>query len=367
MCDPSDQEALAQTVPDRCRTATWCTDQRHQGAAGLRTMYGLSPSLPESGSSLMSMFRPVGWFLAAQLLLHPVFSPPAWAADVPRELSARTELIRRYNQLSSDTIVSVVRNDLLSEEQLLQDAGCIVLLTTLDRLNHGIAESDTVFIRLSADANVARRAEAIISERMADWQITDVSDSINDDFPLYVPLFRILGRAAVKSARGVMINSVLTFGNRSEFLNVLPFDEQTALFLMKRLNSLTSTSCCVYPGKSCVLQTLDLSGRKNLLHYYSDISTEHPGISPSTVQLMGDFIVECLNFGNERYGAPIRLEALAAAASFMNATGTDLRGVIEKRVKNDPYFVHEKDPVTIYSLTRVRYPVREAAAQILRH
>jgi hypothetical protein len=96
-------------------------------------------------------------------------------------LQEQARMLENYEHIEINTILDTIKKDLLSEDDLLQDAGCIILLKTLERLKQGDRRAEFVFAQLSGDKKVVNSAADIIDSRLLGWYNPEASEEIDDE------------------------------------------------------------------------------------------------------------------------------------------------------------------------------------------
>ena len=132
-------------------------------------------------------------------------------------LREQERMLENYGQVEFNAIIDTVKKDLLSEEALSRDAGCIILLKTLERLKAGDRNAEFIFAQLSEDKKVVNNAADIIDSRILGWNGREKAED-DDDIKIYIPLFHILGKADNKTARGTLSGHSSPFPAARKFL-----------------------------------------------------------------------------------------------------------------------------------------------------
>ena len=96
-------------------------------------------------------------------------------------LREQVRMLENYENVDINTITDTIKKDLLSEDALLQDAGCIILLKTLEGLKNNDRKSQSIFDKLSGDQKVVGSAADIIDSRLLGWYNPEESEKIDDD------------------------------------------------------------------------------------------------------------------------------------------------------------------------------------------
>ena len=283
----------------------------------------------------------------------------------PDRLREQAQLLENYEQAETNMIVDAVTQDLLSEDVLLQDAGCIILLKTLARLQEGDAEAQSIIDRLCADKKVIRAAAGIVDSRLLGWHNRECPAGNDDDFKPYIPLLHILGKADDKTAWGTLVRSFLYLHGRQDMFNGIPMREEPIAISLKRLKTIQQKLCCLYPGKDFVIEMLEKDSRYGMLDIFSDVLNENRNLSKKMKKEIKEFTADCLEYGDSKNGHVIRMKAAQVADILVKNGETDLLRKIEDLSKNDPYYVHKYDGKAGYSITVVKYPVRELCSAIL--
>ena len=78
-------------------------------------------------------------------------------------------ILEHSGNFAVNAVFNTVRKDLLSKDDLLQNAGCIILLKMLDRLANRDREAEICFSRLADDAKVVNSVASIIDMRSPGW------------------------------------------------------------------------------------------------------------------------------------------------------------------------------------------------------
>jgi hypothetical protein len=275
-------------------------------------------------------------------------------------------ILNNYETLENDTIINIVRNDLLSQDPLLQDAGCIILLKTLDRLKKDDTGAEYIFTRLAGDDSVVNCATGIIDSRLLGWYNGASSTENDGDLQIYIPLFHILGKADSKSAKGTLVRSFLCLHGRQGVFDGIPMSEDLVAISLKRLKIIGDKLCCLYPGRDLVVAMLEKNLRFNMLDVFAGVLMANKGISEKTKKEIKNFIIECMDYGDSKNGYLIRMRAVKMAGMLLNGGEKDLAWKIEDLSRNDPYYVHSYNDTSGYSITELKYPVRELSKTLIR-
>jgi hypothetical protein len=78
-----------------------------------------------------------------------------------------------------------------------------------------------------------------------------------------------------------------------------------------------------------------------------------------------DFVTDCMEYGDSKNGHLIRIKAVKVAGMLIKGGEKDMARKIEDVSKNDPYYVHKYNGKAGYSMTELKYPVREISSKIL--
>lgn len=274
-------------------------------------------------------------------------------------------LLETYKHADANTIIETVKKDLLSEDPLVQDAGCIILLKTLEGLKKDDGKSQFIFDKLSGDQKVVGSAADIIDSRLLGWYNPEGSEENEDDIRIYIPLFHILGKTDSKMARRTMARSFLYLRGYPDMLKMIPMNEELASFSLRRLKDIESKFCCLYPGRESVVDMLEKDSRYGMLDMYENylLTNNRPG--EKMKKEMKEFIIECMGYGDLKNGYVIRIKAAKLAGTLVKGGEIDLLGKIKEVSQNDPYYVHVFFSKAGYSLTELNYPVRESCSKII--
>jgi hypothetical protein len=281
------------------------------------------------------------------------------------DLREQAHILENYKTIELYSIIDVIKKDLLSENVLLQDAGCIILLTTLKKLNEGDIKAEFIFTQLSVDNKVLYAAADIIESRLLGWYGRENPDENEDDITLYTPLFQILGKADNKTARGTLVRSFLHLCGRKDILEGIPISEELVGLTIKRLQLLNEKLCCVFPGKDWVVAMLEKDSRSGMLDIFEYFLMANKKPSEKMKKEIKEFITGCLEYGDSKNGHVIRIKAAKIAGVLVQSGDQDLAQKIEDVSKNDPYYVHKYNGKAGYSMTELKYPVREICSKIL--
>jgi hypothetical protein len=285
----------------------------------------------------------------------------------PKALPEQSRILENYDAYDIHSTIEVVKKDLLSGDAMSQDAGCVILLKTLDRLKHGDKNAESVFNQLAGDKKVVFSAADIIDSRLLGWYNRENPTEGEDDIKMYAPLFHILGRADDKTAKGTMVKALLYLHGRKDILEGLPVSEDLVGLSLKKLKVISDRLCCLYPGRDYVVAMLEKDSRFTMLDIFAGVLRTHGFLSEKTKKEIKDFVIECMDYGDAKNGYQIRMKAVTMAGMFFKAGEKDLGRKIEEKAKNDPYYVHKYDNKNGYSLTEIRYPVRETGSKVLPH
>ena len=273
-------------------------------------------------------------------------------------------MLANYGHIEFNAIIDTVRKDLLSEDALSQDAGCIILLKTLERLKAGDRNAEFIFAQLSEDKKVVSYAADIVDSRLLGWYSREKAED-DDDIKIYIPLFHILGKADNKTARGTLIRSFLALSGRKEILEEIPMNEELVTMSIKRLKTIEEKLCCLYPGRDFVIEMLEMDSRTGMLDIFENILMTNKNLSEKMKKEIKDFVTDCMEYGDSKNGHLIRIKAVKVAGMLIKGGEKDMARKIEDVSKNDPYYVHKYNGKTGYSMTELKYPVREISSKIL--
>jgi hypothetical protein len=280
-------------------------------------------------------------------------------------LREQARMLENYEHVEINSIIDTIKKDLLSEDALVQDAGCIILLKTLERLKQGDGKAELVFAQLSGDKKAVNAAADIIDSRLLGWYSRAKADENDDDIQLYTPLFYILGKADDRSARGTLVRSILYLSGRKDILEGIPMSEEMVAVSLRRLAVIEEKLCCVYPGRDFVIEMLDKDSRFDMLDIFETFLLANKNLSEKTKKEIKEFVTDCMGYGDSKNGYLIRIKAVKIAAILVKNGENDLTSKIEDLSKNDPYYVHKSTGKAGYSMTELIYPVREIGSKIL--
>jgi hypothetical protein len=280
-------------------------------------------------------------------------------------LREQERMLENYEDVKIIALIDTIKKDLLSEDALLQDAGCIILMKTLERLKEGDRKAEFIFIQLSGDKKVVGIAADIIDSRLLGWYNREKPEENDDDIKIYTPLFQILGKADDKTARGTLVRSFLFLYGRKDILKGIQMNEELVTISLKRLEILKEKLCCVYPGRDCVIDMLEKDSRLGMLDIFESLLMANKKLSEKMKNEIKEFVIGCMEYGDLKNGSLIRIKAAAIAGILVKGGEKDLARKIEDLSKNDQYYVHKYDGKTGYSLTELKYPVREISLKIL--
>lgn len=301
-------------------------------------------------------------------ILFCIFMIVGGGQGATKELLEQVRILENFRQIELNTLVDAIRTDLLSNDDLLQDAGCIILLKLLERLKENDRRAISVFNRMSDDKAVVNRAAEIIDARLPGWYAGGKTIEMEmDDLIIYTPLFFILGSTHYKNARGTLLRSLLYLHERKNILKGIPLNDELVSLSLKKLRVINKKLCCVYPGKEPVVSILEHNTRSSMLSLFKGKLLTDGSVGLKLRKEINEFVDDCLLYGNSKYGHTIRLEAVEVAAILVKQGESDLLSAIEKLSKNDPYFIHSFHKETGYSMTDLRYPVREVCVEVIRH
>jgi hypothetical protein len=281
------------------------------------------------------------------------------------KLRDQARIFENYENIEINTIIDTIKKDLLSEDALVQDAGCIILLKTLERLKQGERKAEFIFAQLSGDQKVVGSAADIIDSRLLGWYNPEESEENDDDIRIYVPLFHILGKADSKSARGTLARSFLYLRGHQDILEMIPMNEELASVSLKRLKEIESKLCCLYPGREAVVDMLEKDSRYGMLDMFESYLATNNKPSEKMKREIKEFVLDCMGYGDSKYGYVIRIKAAKLAGMLVKGGEIDLLGKIKQVSQTDPYYVHAYIGKAGYSMTELKYPVREISSKIL--
>jgi hypothetical protein len=282
-----------------------------------------------------------------------------------KQLQEQLWVLETYEHGDAATIVDNVKKDLLSEDALVQDAGCIILLKTLEGLKKDDRKSQFIFDKLSGDQKVVGSAADIIDSRLLGWYNPEESEEIDDDIRIYTPLFHILGKADSKMARGTLARSFLYLRGHPDILKMIPMNEELASFSLQRLKDIESKFCCLYPGRESVVDMLEKDSRYGMLDMFENYLMTNNKPSEKMKREIKEFVLDCMGYGDSKNGYVIRIKAAKLAGMLVKGGEMDLLGKIREVSQNDPYYVHAYIGKTGYSIKELNYPVREACSKLL--
>jgi hypothetical protein len=280
-------------------------------------------------------------------------------------LREQERMLENYENVEINALIDSITKDLLSEDALLQDAGCIILLKTLGRLKEGDRKAEFIFVQLSGNEKVVSYTADIIDSRLLGWYNREKPEENDDDIKIYTPLFHILGKADDKYARGTLARSFLFLYGRKDILEEIPMNEELAAISLKRLNVLKEKLCCLYPGRDCVIDMLEKDSRLGMLDIFESFLMANKKLSEKMKKEIKEFIIGCMEYGNSKNGSLIRMKAAKIAGILVKGGEKDIARKIEDLSKNDPYYVHKYSGKAGYSMTELKYPVREISSKIL--
>jgi hypothetical protein len=287
------------------------------------------------------------------------------AASDTKKMQDRLWLLERYEHTDAQKIIDTVRVDLLSNDALVQDAGCLVLLKTLDGLKAGDKKSEVIFKRLSEDQKVVISITDIIDLRLLGWCNPEESDEIDEDIRIYVPLFIILGKADNKMARHTISKSLLYLRGHEDILDQINTSQELVSYSLRRLSDIQSKYCCIYPGKETVAEILEKDYRYRMLAMFENTLKSATKPDNALKEDIRRFVIDCMKYGNAKNGYVIRIKALHVAQLLLSAEDTELVEMIKKMSQSDPFYVHAYIGKFGFSLTELNYPVREVCRKIL--
>ena len=282
-----------------------------------------------------------------------------------KQMQEQLWMLETYEHVDANTIVETVKKDLLSEDALVQDAGCIILLKAFEGLKKDDRKSQIIFDKLSGDQKVVGSAADIIDSRLLGWYNPEESEENDDDIRIYVPLFLLLGKADSKMARGTLARSFLYLRGHPDILKMIPMTEELASFSLRRLKDIESKFCCLYPGREAVVDMLEKDSRYGMLDMFENYLMTNNKPSEKMKKEIKEFVLVCMGYGDSKNGYVIRIKAAKLAGMLVKGGEIDLLGKIREISQTDPYYVHAYIGRAGYSLTELNYPVREISSKIL--
>jgi hypothetical protein len=277
------------------------------------------------------------------------------------------KMLQNCKNVDGNTIIEVVRDDLLSNNVLLQDAGCIILLKIFHLLKNGDGKAEFIFSQLSVKKNVVYSTAEIIDSRLPGWYAEEKSEEKDDGAKIYTPLFYILGKTNYKTARGTLVRSLLYLHDRKDILGGIPVSNELVTLSLNRLKLIEKKQCCVYPGRDLVITKMENNARSGMLHLFEGILLKDKVVGEKKKHEIKQFIIDCMEYGDSKKGYLIRTKAVKLAWILVMRGETNLIRKIEDISKNDPYYIHEYNDRTGYSMTELKYPVREICSNILKY
>lgn len=305
---------------------------------------------------LKNIMRSIFMFIV--MLLHNAYSDG-------KQMQEQVWMLETYEHADANTIIETVKKDLLSEDILVQDAGCIILLKTLEGLRKDDRRSQYIFAQLSGDKKVVNNAADIIDSRLLGWYNREKPEENDDDIKIYTPLFYILGIADDKTARGTLVRSFFYLHDRKDILEGIPMNEELVAISLKRLEMIEERLCCLYPGRDFVIAMLEKDSRFGMLDIFEDFLMANKKLSEKMKKEIKEFITGCMEYGDSKNGYLIRIKAAKIAGILVKDGEKDLARKIEDLSKNDPYYVHKYNDKGGYSMMELKYPVRELSSEIL--
>ena len=280
-------------------------------------------------------------------------------------LREQVKILENYEDVALSVIFDTVKKDLLSEDALVQDAGCIILLKTIDRLKEGDAKALFIVTQLSIDKKVVGAAEDIIDSRLLGWYNGEKPEETDDDIKVYASLFYILAKSDDTYARGILVKSFLCLYDRKDIFKGIPMSEELVRISLKRQKIIEDKLCCLYPGKDWVIEMLDKDSKSGMLDILENFLMVHPDFSEKMKNEIKAFTSDCLKYGDSKNGYLIRIKAAKITGMLIKNGEKDLARKLEDLSKNDPCYKHTYDKKTGYSLTELKYPVREICSKII--
>jgi hypothetical protein len=301
--------------------------------------------------------------------LCSIFSVIFWlqqnAIGDEKQLQDQLWILETYEHSDAAIVADNVKKDLLSEDALVQDAGCIILSKSLEGLKKGDKKSELIFNQLSRDQKVVGCVTDIIDSRLLGWYNPEGSEENDDDIRIYAPLFHILGKADGKIARVTLVKSFLYLRGHPDILKLIQMNDELASIALIRLKEIESKFCCVYPGRETVVDMFEKDSRFGLLDMYENYLLANNRLGEKMKKEMKEFIIACMGYGDAKNGYVIRIKAAKLAGMLVKGGDKDLLGKIEEVSKNDSYYVHAYFGKAGYSLKELNFPVRETCAKIL--
>jgi hypothetical protein len=298
------------------------------------------------------------FFLFTIMFLHNGFGEM-------HKMWGQVKMLENYENCASTTIIDTIRKDLLSGDALLQDAGCIILLKMLERLKDGDKKAELIFTKLSDDQKVVGSAAEIIDARLLGWYNVEKSEENDNNIKMYRPLFHILGQSDNKTAHGTLVRSLLYLQNHKDILEEIPINGELVALSMKMLKIIDEKLCCLYPGRDLVIAMLEKDSRLSMLDMFGHFLVANNTPSEQMKKEMKEFIVDCMKYGDAKNGYSIRINAARIAGMLVKDGEMDLVRNIEELAKNDPYYIHKYDDKAGYSMTELKYPVREMCSEVI--
>jgi hypothetical protein len=321
-------------------------------------------SILQSITSVAILYRYHFWVKLC-LFFTVVFLLSQNAVSDPKKMQDRLWLLEKYEHTEAQKIIDTVKADLLSNDVLVQDAGCLVLLKALDGLKTGDKKSEVIFKKLSEDQKLVVNITDIIDARLLGWCNPEESDVIDEDIRIYVPLFIILGKADNKMARHTISKSLLYLRGHEDILEQIALSQELVSYSLRRLSDIQSKYCCIYPGKETVAEILEKDYRYRMLLLFEKNlkSTIKPDITLR--EKIRSFVIDCLKYGDAKNGYVIRIKALQVAQLLLAEEDRELVELIKKMAQTDPFYLHAYIGKFGFSLTELNYPVREVCRKVL--
>lgn len=297
------------------------------------------------------------------LVIYILFHTECKACDT---LSKQVHILKHIEKIETHILINTIKNDLLSNDLLVQEAGCIILSKILVKLKKGDHNAQFMFNQFASDKKTIISAADIIESRLPGWYaLGERTKNKGSDIHMYTPLFYLLGTTHFKIARGTLLRSLIYLNDCKHIFENIPLTEEMISLSLKRLKIIEKKMCCVYPGKDPIITILENNSRSSMLSLFKGIILTN-SISDKKIRTeIKLFILDCMQYGDCYNGHLIRIQAIKIAGLLIDQGEKEFIRTIEDLSKNDPYHIHAYDEKNGYSIINLKYPVREISSEIL--
>ena len=272
---------------------------------------------------------------------------------------------------SKPTDISAIKKEFMSKDPAIHDrALCSIslLITTA----HESDRNHETLLRLVKDKDIVNTASEILNDRLTGWYEERNLDKERSMY-FYYPLIYLLSISEDNVAGITLLMALPMLGFDPYFRKSIYYNEMVLKHLFSKIKALENKLCCFYPGRDLVSDMLVIDSRITTLKIYLEALNKNTLDTVRNLSAIKKFILDCLEFGDEKKGRIIRTLGMELAEIFINAGHKDFLPVLNKISKSDPYYLYElhdeypkNDSLFQYDLARKYFPVREKAITVIK-